>query len=162
MDKLYATTERKGNASRAEVIKMNNLSAAIYMMAEGIPLIHAGEEILRIKRDEKDNIIHNSYNSPDSVNQIKWEDLDKPEYRAVRDYYKGLIDFRKNHAALRLDSADAVAANVKYHWVTNEVILLPSTEKTVCQMKYQTNCYHFQCNKTDQDVNLYEYGIKRR
>lgn len=50
MDKLYATTEKKGNASRAEVIKMNNLSAAIYMMAEGIPLIHAGEEILRIKR----------------------------------------------------------------------------------------------------------------
>ena len=36
------------------------------------------------------------------MNQIKWEDLDKPEYRAVRDYYKGLIDFRKNHAALRL------------------------------------------------------------
>ncbi|EOS34019.1 pullulanase, type I [Lachnospiraceae bacterium A4] len=161
MDKLYATTERKGNASRAEVIKMNNLSAAIYMMAEGIPLIHAGEEILRIKRDEKDNIIHNSYNSPDSVNQIKWEDLDKPEYRAVRDYYKGLIDFRKNHAALRLDSADAVAANVKYHWVTNEVILFAINGKDSVPDEVSDGIVIiFNATKTDQDVNLYEYGIK--
>ncbi len=162
MDKLYATTEKKGTASREDVIKMNNLSAAIYMMAEGIPLIHAGEEILRIKRDENDNIIHNSYNSPDSVNQIKWEDLDKPEYKAVRDYYKGLIEFRKNHAALRLDSADAVAANVKYHWVTNEVILFAINGKDSVPDEVSDGIIIiFNATKAPKSVKLAEYGIEQ-
>ena len=97
---------------------MNNLAAAIYLTAQGIPLIHAGEEILREKKykDEDGNIKidHNSYKSPDSVNSIKWYNLDKEEYRQTRDYYKGLIAFRKNHAALRLTTAEAVAQNVKY------------------------------------------------
>ena len=91
-DKLNVSRE---DATEEERIRMNNLAAAIYMTSEGIPLIHAGEEILRTKVDENGNIIHNSYNSSDYVNSIKWSDLDKEEYRAVRDYYKGLIEFRK-------------------------------------------------------------------
>ena len=120
-DKLDATAGKTN--SPEDVIKMNNLAAAIYLTAQGIPLIHAGEEILREKKDADGNIDHNSYKSPDSINSIKWSNLNKEEYQQTRDYYKGLIAFRKNHAALRLTTAEAVEQNVKYHWITNEVIM---------------------------------------
>lgn len=161
-DKLNATAGKTN--SEADVIRMNNLAAAIYMTAEGIPLIHAGEEILRTKTDKEGNIIHNSYNSPDYVNQIKWEDLDKAEYRAVRDYYKGLIEFRKNHAALRLDSAEAVAANVRYHWITNEVIMFVVSGKDSVPAEVSDGIVIiFNAAKSAKSVNLYDnrYGIEK-
>lgn len=116
------------DASVEDRIRMNNLAAAIYLTAEGIPLIHAGEEILRTKPSlnptlENHGVEENSYNLPDSVNSIKWGDLDKEAYRNVRDYYKGLIEFRKNHAALRLTSAADVKANVRCHRITNEAVM---------------------------------------
>ena len=93
-------------------VALNNLAAASYMFSEGIPLIHAGEDFLRIKIDEKGTVIHNSYNSPDYVNKIRWSNLDKDIYADTTDYYKGLIEFRKNHAVLRLADAASVSANV--------------------------------------------------
>jgi pullulanase len=83
-------------------IRMNNLAAAIYMFAQGIPFFQAGEELLRRKLDEEGNIVDNSYRSPDEVNQIRWEALDEPEHQSVYRYYRGLIAFRKAHSLLRL------------------------------------------------------------
>ena len=100
------------NATEADRIKMNNLAAVTYMTAQGIPFIHAGEEILRTKVHEDGTVEHNSYNSNDFVNMIRWENLDKPEYQQVNEYYKGLIEFRKNHKALRLTTADEVSEYV--------------------------------------------------
>ena len=37
------------DATREDLIKMNNLSAAVYMTAQGIPFMQAGEEMLRTK-----------------------------------------------------------------------------------------------------------------
>jgi pullulanase len=102
---------------------MNLLTAAIYMTAQGIPFIHAGEEFLRTKLDEAGKRIENSYNSSDFVNMIRWEVLERPENAAVIDYYRGLIRFRKAHAALRLSTAEEVAQNVTYKWITNELVL---------------------------------------
>ena len=91
---------------------MNNLSAAIYMTAQGIPFLQAGEEMLRAKIDASGDFVENSYNSPDSVNSIKWDTLEDETYQNVYNYYKGLIAFRKAHAALRLTNADDVNANI--------------------------------------------------
>ncbi|MBD5525647.1 MAG: type I pullulanase [Lachnospiraceae bacterium] len=147
-------------------IRMNNLAAAIYMTAEGIPLIHAGEEILRTKPSldpDEDNhgVEHNSYNLPDSVNSIKWSDLDKEEYRNVRDYYKGLIEFRKNHAALRLTSAADVAANVDYKWITNDVVMFVIGGKdTIAGEVSDGIVVIFNATDSEQAINLYNnYGV---
>ena len=98
-------------ASEADRIAMNKVGVAFYMTAQGIPFFQAGEEILRSKPVE-DGFHENSYNQPDSVNSIKWDDLNKAEYMDVHDYYKGLIAFRKAHPALRLTTAADVDANV--------------------------------------------------
>jgi len=100
------------NASREDQIKMNNLAAAIYMTSQGIPFMQAGEEILRSKPLKDGSFDHNSYASPDSVNKLKWDDLNKEEYQNVYKYYQGLIAFRKEHAALRMTTAKEVKENI--------------------------------------------------
>ena len=99
-------------ASQEELIKMNNLSAAIYMTAQGIPFVHAGEEMLRTKVNPDGSFNENSYNATDEVNQIKWDTLEDEVYADVVDYYKGLIAFRKAHPVLRLTTAEDVAKYV--------------------------------------------------
>lgn len=91
---------------------MNNLSAAIYFTSQGIPFLQAGEEMLRTKI-KGGTFDENSYKSPDSVNSLKWATLEEEEYRNVYEYYKGLIAFRKEHAALRLTNAQDVEQNIR-------------------------------------------------
>jgi pullulanase len=119
------------DASRADLIRMNKLAAAIYMTAQGIPFIHAGEEFLREKLNQNHVRVENSYNAPDFVNKIRWDVLDDIEHSDVVDYYRGLVAFRKAHPALRLASADEVTDLVTYKWITNEVVLFEINGKPV-------------------------------
>lgn len=110
MDRLAVSRE---DASREDLIRMNNLAAAFYMTAEGIPFMQAGEEILRTKVKEDGTFDSNSYASSDAVNSIKWDDISEPEYKEVHDYYKGLIEFRKAHENLRLGTEEEVKEHLK-------------------------------------------------
>jgi len=95
-----------------EQVRMNNLAAVFYMLSQGIPFLHAGEEMLRSKPDGKGGVVENSYNSPDSVNSIKWNLLEKKIYRDTCEYYRGLIAFRKAHPVLRLTTAREIMEHV--------------------------------------------------
>ncbi len=99
-------------APRDILIKMNCLAAAFSILSQGVPFMQAGEEILRTKPGKKGGFDHNSYLSPDKVNSIKWEDLDKEEYLRTYEYYKGLIAFRKAHPGLRLMDRESVFQKV--------------------------------------------------
>lgn len=108
-DRLQAS---RTDASQEDLIKMNNLAAAIYMLSQGTPFIHAGEEMLRTKVNADGSFNHNSYNSTDEVNSLKWDTLENDTYMDVVNYYKGLIAFRKEHAALRMTTAEDVNAHI--------------------------------------------------
>lgn len=82
--------------------KMSRLAMALVLLAQGIPLIHSGQEFLRSKPLSDGRYDHNSYSSPDSVNSLKWWQLDKNLRES--DYCAGLIEFRKAHPVLRLHS----------------------------------------------------------
>lgn len=101
------------NASREDIIKMNNLAASIYILAEGVPFMQAGEEMLRTKPNGDGTYNSNTYASGDVINSLKWSTLDEPETKAVYEYYKGLIAFRKAHSSLRLSDATEVANRVQ-------------------------------------------------
>lgn len=109
MDRLATS---RPDASQEDLIKMNNLAAAVVMTSEGIPFMQAGEEMLRSKVKEDGTFDENSYASSDAVNSIKWDCLDDESYMQVYNYYKGLIAFRKAHGALRLTTADEVKAYI--------------------------------------------------
>ena len=108
-DRLTMSTPKDTVADR---IRMNNLAAAICMTSQGIPFFQAGEEMLRSKPRGDGTFEHNSYNSSDELNNLKWNDLSKPEYAKVADYYRGLIALRQAHPTLRLPTAERIREQV--------------------------------------------------
>lgn len=94
-------------ATEAALIRMDKLAAAIVLTSQGIPFIMAGEEFIRTKRG-----IANSYNSPDSINEIDWNR--KSTYHTVYTYYKSLIVLRKNHPAFRMPAAEMIRKHLQF------------------------------------------------
>ena len=159
MDKL---NEAYSSASASDRIKMNNLSASIYMMSQGIPFIHAGEEFLRTKVDENGEVIHNSYKSSDYVNALRWDNIEDETYADVVDYYAGLIEFRKNHEALRLTSSKEVANNVIYKKVSNNVLLFDIAGKDAVEGEVSDGIIViYNANKAAKTFSLYDYGVEK-
>jgi pullulanase len=76
------------------------------LTSQGIPFIHAGDELLRSKYGD-----HNSYRSVDVVNAIRWEN--KARFRPVFDYYQGLIALRRSHPAFRMDHRELVEQHME-------------------------------------------------
>ncbi len=101
-------------ATREQHVAMNNLAAAYYLTAQGVPFIHAGEEMLRSKPDAnaETGYNHNTYAAGDEINSIKWSTLANEEVMTTNQYYAGLIDFRKAHPALRQTDAAAIENSV--------------------------------------------------
>ncbi|MDF0727033.1 type I pullulanase [Cytobacillus sp. S13-E01] len=116
----YASVEEAVNASTPyhavdtnnvlanETVKRSLLANGIILTSQGIPFIHAGDELLRTKFGD-----HNSYKSPDAINQIRWDK--KEDFKPVFDYYKGLIELRKTHPAFRMSSKEAIANNLEVY-----------------------------------------------
>ena len=105
-------TQSTPDSTVEDRIRMNNLAAAICMTSQGVPFFQAGEEMLRSKPLADGSFDHNSYCSPDSVNSLKWDDLNEAAYQNVCAYYQGLIAFRKAHPALRMTTAEEVTAHI--------------------------------------------------
>lgn len=110
MDKIALSIPE---ASREEWVRSNYLSAAIYMLSQGVPFMHAGEELLRSKVDEQGEYVENSFTSSDFVNCFKWNVLEQEEYQKAFAYYKGLISFRKKYASLRYMTSAEVNEHVQ-------------------------------------------------
>ncbi len=72
-----------------DLTAMNKLAAAVTFTSQGISFILAGEELCRSKDGDE-----NSYKSGVKRNKINWEDV--YTFGDVSDYYKGLMEIRKN------------------------------------------------------------------
>lgn len=90
-----------------ELIRLDELAQTAVFTSQGIPFILSGEEMLRDKKG-----VHNSFNSPDSINHLDWNNLKK--YPQVFEYYKNLIKLRRNHPAFRLATADKVREHLEF------------------------------------------------
>lgn len=101
-DKNIPEKERK-----AELIRIDQLAQTAVFTSQGVPFILSGEEMLRDKKG-----VHNSYNSPDSINHLDWNNLQR--YPQIFAYYKNLIQLRKNHPAFRLATGDKVRQHLEF------------------------------------------------
>lgn len=109
-DRLKTTLAHKAKVSdtdEATLIRLQKLAETAVLTSQGVPLIWCGDEILRDKKG-----VHNSYNSPDSINTIPW--ANKSKYKGLYDYVRSLIAIRKTHPAFHMGSADAVRANLTF------------------------------------------------
>lgn len=106
-----------------DAVKQNLLAFSIVMLSQGIPLMHAGEEMLRTKTDEKGEYVSDSVRSSDYVNSIKWADLEKEEYYNVYEYYKGLIAFRKAHDAFTMNNREEILSSIEFLEIDNKNVI---------------------------------------
>lgn len=104
---LQTSNGQLSNAQVSEMIRLDLLAQTAVFTSQGVPFMLSGEELLRTKQG-----VHNSFESPDSINQLDWGN--KQKYSNVFDYYKNLIALRKHHPAFRLGNADLVRKHLEF------------------------------------------------
>jgi pullulanase len=106
-DKINAWgNDKPGDQSQAYLARIQRFANAIILTSQGVPFIHAGDEMLRTKNGD-----HNSYKSSDAINQIDWSWKEKN--KAVNDYHTQIIQLRRAHPAFRMNTWQEVNSNVQ-------------------------------------------------
>ncbi len=90
-----------------ELVRLDKLAQTVVFTAQGVPFIYAGEEVMRDKKG-----VHNSFESPDSINAIDWHR--KTIHNDLFVYYKNLIALRKAHPAFRMGDAEMVRKQLEF------------------------------------------------
>ena len=104
VDRLKASIP---NLSDDELIRLDLLAQTAVFTSQGVPFMLSGEELLRSKKG-----VHNSFESPDSINQLDWQNLQR--YPQVFKFYQDLIALRKHHPAFRLGDAHLVRKHLEF------------------------------------------------
>ena len=104
VDRLMASLP---HITQDELIRLDLLAQTAVFTSQGVPFMLSGEELLRNKKG-----VHNSYNSPDSINHLDW--TNQQRFPQVFDYYQRLIALRSHHPAFRLGSADLVRKHLEF------------------------------------------------
>lgn len=103
-DKLLYTNPK---ATLSQRKAMHKLGSSILLTSQGVPFIHAGQEFMRTKYGD-----HNSYQSPDAINQLDWER--RAAFDTEVEYMKGLIELRKKYNSFRLTSGKEIDDRLRF------------------------------------------------
>ena len=98
-------------------IRMNKLAQTAVLVSQGMTFLYGGEELYRTKKG-----IDNSYQSPDSINTIPWENKEK--YADLVEYYRQMIAIRRAHKGFRLGTAELVQEHVEFMDTENESLII--------------------------------------
>lgn len=112
------------NIKEDELIRLDLLAQTAVFTSQGVPFMLSGEEMLRDKKG-----VHNSYNSPDSINHLDWSNLER--YPQVFSYYSNLIHMRQNHKAFRMGDAALVRKNLHFLETSENVVAWELNGKAV-------------------------------
>ena len=88
-------------ASTEEIDRMTRLALGLILTSQGVPFLHSGVEMHRSKGGH-----HDSYRSPDDVNQIEWGK--KSESVVLLRFTKNCIELRRQHPAFRMSDSEMV------------------------------------------------------
>ena len=126
----------------ADRVRWQNLASSIVLLSQGVPFLHAGQELLRSK-----SLDHNSFNSgdwfnpldftmsdngwgrglpPKADNQAEWPiaralladpglRMGPAEINRAQAHVREFLQIRKSSPLLRLRTADEIIANVRFH-----------------------------------------------
>lgn len=121
-------------------VRMQNLGASLVLLAQGIPFLHAGQDMLRSK-----SLDRNSYNSGDWFNRLDWSYASnnwgvglppgeneqnwpvmrpllgnpalqpgKPEILSAVNHVREMLRIRKSSSLFRLRTAEAIKARLEF------------------------------------------------
>jgi pullulanase len=97
--------------------RMYTLATSIVLTSQGIPFLHAGQEMCRTKNGDE-----NSYKSSDSINGINWDRL--YQFSDVHNTTQRLLAIRKAHNAFKLGTQELVAKHVQFIDAPNQVVIM--------------------------------------
>lgn len=134
-------------ATEAERQRAARLAQTIVFTSQGTPFMFAGEEVFRDKKG-----VHNSYQSPDSINAIDWtlKSVNAEQF----DYYKELIKLRKEHPAFRMTTAEDVARNLKFDNTKQPNLISYSLKNHANGDKWKEIKLVFNGNATPVELNI--------
>lgn len=116
-DRILAWARAHGRANDAAYLaRIQEFGTGIVLTSQGIPFMSEGDEFLRDKQGD-----HNSYQSPDSVNMVRW-DL-RVQNDDVYSYFRSTIALRRAHPAFRMTSWTAVNQNITTTVPRNGVVV---------------------------------------
>ena len=113
-DRIEVSAPEETEATR---LRMNKLAQTAVLVSQGMSFLYGGEELYRTKKG-----IDNSYQSPDSINIIPWEN--KVQYNDLFEYYCQMIAIRRAHKGFRLGSAEAVKDHVEFLPADEESLII--------------------------------------
>ena len=113
-DRIEVSAAKESEATK---LRMNKLAQTAVLVSQGMSFIYGGEELFRTKRG-----IDNSYQSPDSINIIPWEN--KKAYYDLFEYYQQMIAIRRAHKGFRLGSAELVKDHVEFLDADNDQLII--------------------------------------
>ena len=148
-DKLQSANE---TATEQQLLAMNKMSAAIVLTSQGIPFLHAGEEMARTKENADGTFNENSYNAPDSVNAIDWNR--KSTYSELYEYYRGLIAMRKEHKAFHMNSTKEIQDNLKFLDVVEKNVVAYTLNGKAVGDSWNTIAVIFNANNRAVEVTV--------
>lgn len=102
----YVTVDQE-HILDSETVRRSLLANGIVITSQGIPFLHAGDELLRSKYGD-----HNSYRSSDAINAIRWNY--KKQFLPVFNYYQGLLALRRSHPAFRLHGRQEIERSLEF------------------------------------------------
>lgn len=144
VDRLKASIP---NISEEELIRLDLLAQTVVFTSQGVPFMLAGEEMLRNKQG-----VHNSFQSPDSVNQLAWGNLKK--YPQVFDYYSRLIALRRNHPAFRLGDANLIRKHLEFLPVRDSNVVAFRLKDYAGRDDWRNIIVIINANKTERCINV--------
>ncbi|WP_410983064.1 type I pullulanase [Bacillus cereus] len=118
-DKLELTNPGDSEEVRKQ---MHKLSSSIILTSQGVSFLHAGQEFMRTKYGD-----HNSYKSPDSINQMDW--VRRAAFDKEVEYMKGLIELRNKYSAFRMTTAEQIKKHVTFMDAPKNVVAYTIAEK---------------------------------
>jgi len=137
-DKLKKSLPKKDQLNLCEV---NKLSAFIVLLSQGIPFLHAGEEIGRTKYGN-----HNSYNAGDIYNAIRWSR--KSKFKELFDYYKNLIRLRQEHPLFKIQKREELFERINLIHLLKGAFAYTINGRGIDDW----NCVLVGINMTDEDL----------
>ena len=113
-DRIEVSAKEETEATK---LRMNKLAQTAVLVSQGMSFLYGGEELFRTKQG-----IDNSYQSPDSINIIPWEN--KIAYADLFEYYRQMIAIRRAHKGFRLGCAEAVKEHVEFLDADNDQVIV--------------------------------------
>jgi pullulanase len=86
---------------------MTRLALGIILTSQGVPFLHSGVEMHRTKGGH-----HDSYRSPDEVNQIEWSR--KAANMELFRFTRNCIELRRQHPAFRMNDSEMVRQHLVF------------------------------------------------